>query len=174
MKPKATAALAAAILFQFLVLTGMYVKAQLPLWTGEEIRVKTVPVDPRSMFRGNYARLQYPFSELDASLFGDRSLRQGEVVYVSLEKTGSGLYRLAGAGLEEPEEGTFLRGRVSGSWFRDSGESYRVRYGIEAFFAPKQEALRLEKVLRDAAEARLRVDGDGRARLVAVLAPESD
>lgn len=171
MKSKITAALAAAILFQFLVLTGMYLKAQLPLWTGEEIRVTTVPVDPRSMFRGNYARLRYPFSELDASLFGEESLRQGEVVFISLEQTGSGRYRLAGAGLEEPEEGVFLRGRVSGSWFRDSGETYRVRYGIEAFFAPKEEALRLEKVLRDRAEALLKVDGDGQARLVAVLEP---
>ncbi|WP_237058300.1 GDYXXLXY domain-containing protein [Microbulbifer sediminum] len=171
MKPITRVGLALAILLQFLVLTGMYLKAQIPLWTGEEILVKTIPVDPRSMFRGNYARLRYPFSELDASLFGEEQLRQGEVVYVALETTGAGVYRLAGASLEPPEEGIFLRGRVSDSWFRDSGEAYRVRYGIEAFFAPKEEALRLEKVLRKAARARLKVSGDGRARLVSVEEP---
>ncbi|MFI2810858.1 GDYXXLXY domain-containing protein [Microbulbifer sp. JSM ZJ756] len=171
MTRRAKKGLALAILFQFLVLVGMYLKAQVPLWTGEEILVKTIPVDPRSMFRGNYARLQYPFSELDASLFGEHELRQGEVVYIALEETKSGVYRLAGAGLEPPEEGLFLRGRVSGSWFRDSGEAYRVRYGIEAFFAPKEEALWLEKVLRKAAHARLKITGNGHARLVAVEAP---
>ena len=31
---------------------------------GKEIRVKVVPVDPRSLFRGNYARLNYDFSRL--------------------------------------------------------------------------------------------------------------
>ena len=37
----------------------------MPLWTGKEIRVKVVPVDPRSLFRGNYARLNYDFSRLE-------------------------------------------------------------------------------------------------------------
>ncbi len=38
--------LSLAIIFQLFVLSGMYVNAALPLWTGSEIRVKTVPVDP--------------------------------------------------------------------------------------------------------------------------------
>ena len=56
--------LGAAIAFQLVVLAGMVVNAALPRWTGTEIRVRTVPVDPRSMFRGNYAQLGYDFGTL--------------------------------------------------------------------------------------------------------------
>ncbi|MBT3870270.1 MAG: GDYXXLXY domain-containing protein [Gammaproteobacteria bacterium] len=51
------------------VLVGMYVTAALPLWTGAEIRLATAPVDPRSLFRGNYALLSYDISEIDSTYF---------------------------------------------------------------------------------------------------------
>lgn len=163
--------LAAAIALQFLILTGMYVSAQMPLWTGEEIRLKTVPVDPRSLFRGNYARLQYDISQIDTSYFGeDTQLREGEVVFVSLKPGKGGLYQLAGASLEKPGDGIFLRGRVSGNWLRDSGSYYRVKYGIEAFFAPKEKALGLESDLRNGGVAEVMVSRGGRARLKNVVA----
>ncbi|MFC6635443.1 GDYXXLXY domain-containing protein [Microbulbifer taiwanensis] len=166
MNRKTTLGLLAAIALQFLILIGMYISAQMPLWTGEEIRLKTIPVDPRSLFRGNYARLDYNFSQLDASLFpADRKLREGELVYVSLKRDKRGFHRLAGASLEKPEEGVFLRGRISGTWLRDSRSSYRVRYGIEAFFAPKEKALGLESELRNGGVAEVMVSGGGRARL---------
>ena len=53
-----------AAIFQLFVLTGMVGLSVMPLWSGKEIRVKTIPVDPRSMFRGNYARLRYDLSEV--------------------------------------------------------------------------------------------------------------
>lgn len=161
--------LAAAIAFQFLVLTGMYVSAQIPLWTGEEIRLKTIPVDPRSLFRGNYARLEYEISQIPADQFPqDTKLRQGEVVYISLKPGRGGLYKLAGAGLEKPSGGIFLRGRVTGTWFGGSHENYRINYGIEAFFAPKEKALGLESDLRNGGVAEVMVSGGGRARLKGV------
>ena len=43
-----------------------------------------------------------------------------------------------------------------------------VRYGIEAWFAPPEEARRLEAELRDGGVARLRVAPGGRAALEAV------
>lgn len=162
--------LTAAIIFQVLVLIGSVLTAQAPLWSGREIRMETIPVDPRSLFRGNYARLQYAISELDAaSLATERPLRNGEVVYVMLEPGKKGVYRYAGVTLNQPEEGVFLRGRVSGQWWRREGDVYRVRYGIEAFFAPKEKALELERELRDGGVAVLKVSDSGRARLADIL-----
>lgn len=162
--------LASAIALQLLVLLGIYLHAQLPLWTGEEIRLKAIPVDPRSLFRGNYARLQYDFSHLDAAQFAQRDkLREGEVVYVRLKPGADGLYVFAGAGLKEPAEGPFLRGRITGSWLRGDADSYQVNYGIEAFFAPKEKALGLESRLRNGGVAVVMVSAGGRARLKAVL-----
>jgi uncharacterized membrane-anchored protein len=160
-RSKVIIGLAVAIALQFLVLSGMVLKAAMPLWTGTEVRVKTVPVDPRSMFRGNYARLDYDIGQLPNSVLQDvTSLRIGEVVYVSLESTEDGLYSIMGASLDKPSAGVFLRGRIV-----NNQRPYRVRYGIEAFFAPKTKALQLERDLRNGGVAVLMVTDNGSVAL---------
>ncbi len=161
-----------AIVFQFMVLSGMYVSAALPMWTGSEIRVKTIPVDPRSMFRGNYARLRYKFSRIERKQFlKNEELRNGEVVYAVLKPAPDGLYELAQVVLDRPESGAFIRGRVkSRHGWRRGVRSVQVNYGIEAFFAPKEKALQLEKELRDGGVAVLMVSAGGKARIKDVVA----
>ena len=164
-RSRIAAGLVAAIAFQLVVLAGMVVNAALPLWTGTEIRVKAVPVDPRSMFRGNYARLAYDFGTLPRNaLRGVEGLRRGEVVYVSLARGKDDEYVFAGASLERPAEGVFLRGRLATIF-----SPYHVRFGIEAFFAPKEKALKLERDLRNGGIAILMVAGSGRAALKDVI-----
>ena len=171
MKNRLITGLVLAIVLQFVVLTGMYVSAALPMWTGTEIRVKTVPVDPRSMFRGNYARLSYDFSRLQRKQFLDNpELRNGEVVYVILKSGADGLFSLSSVSLEEPSDGVFIRGRINSRHNRMRGlSSFRVKYGIEAFFAPKIKALQLEKDLRSGGVAVLMVSSGGKARLMEVV-----
>jgi uncharacterized membrane-anchored protein len=173
------AGLVVAVVLQLCILSGMVVKAAMPLWNGTEIRVKTVPVDPRSLFRGNYARLNYDFTSLPEGVFGgsneigagsenifgpNHELRIGEVVYTSLQPGTDGLYEYAGASLEPPQEGIFLRGRITGFY-----PEIRVNYGIDAFFAPKEKALQLEKDLRDGGVAVLMVTSDGHVALKDVI-----
>ena len=164
---KVALALGAAIALQVVVLAGMVTSAAMPLWTGTEVRVATLPVDPRSMFRGNYARLNYAFSTLpEDALDGLRELRTGEVVYVNLEMAEGGLHRFAGASLERPGEGVFLRGRI-----QRGRAPHRVRYGIEAFFAPKEKALQLERELRDGGVGVLKISANGRAAIEDIIPP---
>jgi len=171
MNRKLTASLVVAILFQVLVLSGMYVSAALPLWTGTEVRIKTIPVDPRSLFRGQYARLRYEISQLDAELFPDQAeLRNGEVVYVLLKPGDDGLYQFSQVSLTRPERGLFLRGRIEQRHYQQQAHYFRVKYGIEAFFAPKEKALQLEHDLRTGGVAVLMVAGNGKARLKTVEA----
>ena len=133
MNRKVLYGLCVTIFFQFLVLTGMYASAALPLWTGTEVRIKTVPVDPRSMFRGNYARLNYDISRIEGSYFGDNEeLRNGEVVYVLLKAGANGLYEFSDVRLDRPEAGTFLRGRIQNGRY-NSGANFQIKYGIEVF-----------------------------------------
>lgn len=167
MKRPFVIAIMAAITLQVLVLVGMVGAAALPLLTGTEINVRTVPIDPRDLFRGNYARLGYEFSMIDAdALPAQPVVRVGEVVYVSLQQADDGLYALASASLQKPVSGLFLRGRVEYS----TGEQYSVLYGIEAYFASYEEAIELERQLRDRAVATLAVSADGRARLKSIQA----
>jgi uncharacterized membrane-anchored protein len=152
-------ALLAALTLQVVILAGVFVNGFYPLWLGEEIRVETRPVDPRDLFRGNYARLGYEFSTLPATGF-----RPGDVIYLPLEQDGD-LWRGLTPSHQPPAQGLYLRGRVSGlPW----GGTRRVTYGIEALFAPKEKALQLERELRDGAVAVLKVAPNGRAALVTV------
>lgn len=154
-----------AVILQLFVVLGMVGKAALPMWTGKEIRVKTVPRDPRSMFRGNYARLNYEIGSLSKEVLKiDRRLRRGEPVYVSLKENEEGLYAISGAALDKPDEGVFLRGHIV-----NNHPPYRVEYGIEAFFAPKKKALQLERDLRKSGVAVLMVTESGRVALKDVV-----
>lgn len=152
-------ALLAVLTLQVVILAGVFVNGFYPLWLGKEIRVETRPVDPRDLFRGNYARLGYDFSTLPATGF-----RPGDVIYLPLEQDGD-LWRGLTPSHQPPAQGLYLRGRVSGlPW----GGTRRVTYGIEALFAPKEKALQLERELRDGAVAVLKVAPNGRAALVTV------
>lgn len=152
-------ALLAALTLQVVILAGVFVNGFYPLWLGKEIRVETRPVDPRDLFRGNYARLGYDFSTLPATGF-----RPGDVIYLPLEQDGD-LWRGLTPSHQPPAQGLYLRGRVSGlPW----GGTRRVTYGIEALFAPKEKALQLERELRDGAVAVLKLAPNGRAALVTV------
>lgn len=162
---KTLSALLAVVVLQVFILTGMVAIAARPLWTGQEIRVATRPVDPRSLFRGNYARLDYGFSALPDNAFADDvRLRHGEPVYVLLARGENGFYEYAGSSLQKPDEGVFLRGRL-----QNTHGTKRVKFGIEAWFAPKQEALRLERELRDGAVAVLMIDRTGKAALKEIV-----
>ncbi len=109
------ACLGAAMALQLFLLAGMVAGAALPLWTGTEIRVETVPVDPRSMFRGNYARLRYRLGTLPDDALGDVSrLRRGEIVYVSLRRGGARPPLFWAGALSRPFPRGVLPGR--GGW----------------------------------------------------------
>ena len=167
-----------AVALQLGVLAMEYFGSVWPLWTGEEVRLEIAPVDPRSMFRGNYARLAYTVASVDASLFEGptQTLRKGEVVYVFLEEGESGVWHATRVQLEQPLSGLFLRGRLTQTW-PGTEQSLRVRYGIEAWFAPKEKALEIEQATRrrqgeDArAYAVVAVAGSGHAALARLDLP---
>ena len=92
-------------------------------------------------------------------------MRVGEVVYVNLKPGADDLYEFAGASLAPPADGIFLRGRLV-----TASVPFRIKYGIEAFFAPKDRALKLESDLRDGGVAVLMVTGGGQAALEDVIA----
>ncbi len=172
MNKKITLGLFAALAFQFFIMTGVYVNAAIPLWAGKEIRLRTTPVDPRSLFRGNYAQLAYEISRIDSRVFPQNAdLRIGEVVYIILTPAESGdLYAFSSASLQKPESGVFIRGRIQRRVERGEYEQFRIRYGVEAFFAPKERALALEESLGEGGIALLRVSDTGKARLVNIVA----
>jgi uncharacterized membrane-anchored protein len=159
-----SACLALAVVFQIAVLAGEYLGAAYPLWTGKEIRLKTIPLDPRSLFMGNYARLKYDISTVDMQDWGGKvEPRDGEFVYVRLKPGADGLYSFDGVGPEKPESGPFIRGRFKD--LRSNPLKPEVHYGIEAYFAPEKKAQILEREMWQGGIAVVMVAGNGKAAL---------
>ncbi|MCA9730981.1 GDYXXLXY domain-containing protein [candidate division KSB1 bacterium] len=163
--------LIAVIVFQVLVLASVYVNAFYPHVTGTEIKLRTVPVDPRSLFRGHYALLRYNLSAIPkADLDSKGKARENEIVYVQLKPVEDGIYEYAGASFTKPDEGLFLRGRLHYPRTVEDAQKYNVIYGIEALFAPMEETQELEKQLRHGGLALVMVAANGKAALKDVIA----
>jgi len=165
--------LSAVVVFQLLVLTAEYINAVYPHWVGQEVRLRTILIDPRSMFRGNYVLLRYEISEIPGTdINKERIPRNGEIVYVKLEITKDGIYSYRGASLAKPQDGIYIRGRIERDWVPGEEVMYSVNYGIEALFAPKEKALRIEKSLQEGGIAKVMLARNGKAALVDVLGKE--
>jgi len=172
MPKRLTVGLVCAASFQLCVLVGMYINAQLPLWFGTEVSLVTKPVDPRSLFRGNYALLSYNINQqaVPQAWQDGHPIAKGTVVYIALEPVtetelwiGNGMYK------EEPTSGLFMRGRTGKNWHLQGAPMIEVSYGIEAFFAPKDKAMALEEQLNHPHRAVIKVNANGRARLKGIV-----
>ena len=68
-----------------LVLFGMIARKQWTLAVGTPVILETQPVDPRSLFRGDYVRLNYTINTLDSAKYPAlSSMERGDVIYLSL------------------------------------------------------------------------------------------
>lgn len=112
------------------------------------VLIQVQPVDPHDLMRGEYVRLSYEISTLDAP---------SGTVYVPLSAAG-GVWTGSTAVTERPDSGTFIRGHSDGSG--------RIDYGIESFYVPEGKARRYESAVLDRkVYAQVALAGDGRARL---------
>jgi uncharacterized membrane-anchored protein len=120
------------------------------LSTGERIRLRTAPIDPRDPFRGDFVRLDY---EISAAASGqiragvrDHAKDKGYTVYAVLEKGEGDLYNLDYLTDEKPGDGIFLRGRVSNDWrIARGGSAVAVKYGIEQLFVEQGRGKDIER-----------------------------
>lgn len=124
---------------QPILLALMTLYAHAPIYFGKEILVRTELYDPRDMFRGNYVDLSYEFSNVNGGRDEKRGARDDKI-YAVLNPDNDGVYALEYVSADRPEEGVFLSGRID-MWDR-------ANFGIEAYFLPKDKAIRLENQMR--------------------------
>lgn len=148
----ASVAIVAAL--QTAVLGWMVVERITLLKNGQEVVLPIVPVDPRSLFRGDYVILSYQATRVPGGLIEGR-LAMGEPVYITLKKEADGNYAPIAAsrshpGTAGPDE-VILLGRVQHDARNNrlgTGDIF-VRYGIESYFVPEGKGLELEKLAQD-------------------------
>lgn len=147
-------------IFWFLIIGGFIAFKEFTLRTGEEIVLKTVPVDPRDMFRGDYVVLVYEISSLNlGNIKGNISvLKPGDIVYVTLnteEKyaVASDIY------LSQPLTGLFIKGVIK----EISGNNLNIEYGIESYFVPENKGREIERQIGRNVEVKVMVNKSGNA-----------
>jgi uncharacterized membrane-anchored protein len=161
--------LAAAACLQVIVLLAMIALRALPLFTGEPLLVRVVPVDPRDLFRGDYVVLGYAFSRLPATGIegvarapgaGRRHGWEGRTVYVSLAPEPDGIHwRAETFALRPPVAGKYIRGRIVGHDLLEFGiEAYYVQEGTGRDYerAAREKRLSAEIALTSGGQAALR------------------
>lgn len=145
-----------------LILVGMTVMPLMTLMYGQEIMIKTRPVDPRDVFRGDYVVLSYDINELPIdrvpTVFKTEDqwekLRQVPL-YVLLKKEGP-FYVVDSATFERPAQGIYLRGffqypvwsqTVTGTG-SSSMSGIQVTYNLDQYFVPENTGTTLEELSR--------------------------
>jgi uncharacterized membrane-anchored protein len=105
---------AALILFQVLLLVTIIGYRQYWVATGDRILLKSAPVDPRDIFRGDYVTLAYDISTIDLDKLGTgERFKRNDTIYAALDKKDDGPYRLDSVSRTMPSGKRFIRGRVT-------------------------------------------------------------
>ena len=146
------------ILFWMFIVGFFVFQNQLIIETGQEVSLKTRPVDPRDLLRGDYVVLNYEINTFDNK---DRIPSNTEV-YVTLVKNVDGTSSIKEVLTEKPKnEELFIKGKT--------GKYYRPRnivYGIENYFVKEKTGRELERNLRkENSYVKVSVDKKGNARI---------
>lgn len=118
------------------------------LYFGEEILLKTAPIDPRDLFRGDYVRLNYEISTVDLQQTPyDSNFTPGEAVYAVLSKDEK-YWSIKGVGHNKPElqsEEACMKGNIASSF----NNRLRITWGIESYFVPENMGKDIEREIRN-------------------------
>ena len=125
-----------------------------PLLTGKTVILKTQPVDPFDLLRGQYLTINYEISRVNLP----ENITDDRTIYVSLKEGDDKIWHSKKVSLSKSESDVFIRGKVKQSW-RGLG----VEYGIEQYFFERDAHIpRMDSV-------RVKVDSSGQARIVELL-----
>ncbi|MBI4746057.1 MAG: GDYXXLXY domain-containing protein [Deltaproteobacteria bacterium] len=149
--------IAVIIALQTLALLSMIAMRQWTLNTGTHVILETAPIDPRSLFSGDYVRLNYKISNIRVGeVSGDREFKRHDCVYVLL-KEGDPYWQPVSVHHNKPTVPpghVAIKGDVNYVndffWNQETQKSEKVkhiniRYGIESYFVPEGEGRALER-----------------------------
>ena len=128
----------------WIVIIGWFISIkEFTLRTGNEILLKTVPVDPRDLFRGDYVILKYEISTIDTNTFSTNisDYKVGESVYVSLNIDSDKIGNIAQVTKNTPENSIFIKWTIKNIYWNN----LNIEYGIESYFVPEGKGKNIEQ-----------------------------
>jgi uncharacterized membrane-anchored protein len=175
-KPFAAVALFIAIV-QTAILGYMIEGRASILRSGTEVLLKTAPVDPRDLLRGDYVILTYDISTISTTSVTGARPDTGEVarLHVRLKPGTDGFWIVAGASFdplaEEAGSVVLLSQPVTiYDWEWSNAGNLTVSYGIERFYVPEGEGRPIEDGRNQGrVSVAARVSEDGQAQIRALM-----
>jgi len=134
------------ILFELLAIFGLFVPYVLLTSGGTDVVLRTIPVDPQSIFRGEYVMLGYAAaSDIPYAQLADEENNLVPAAYVVLEKKGDTFERVA-VTKQKPElkEGQVCLRGVTQSFFGPSQPVTLVLPDIAQYFVEEGLGRELE------------------------------
>lgn len=133
------------------------------LFKGKEVLLKTIPVDPRDLFRGDYVVLNYEIAQIPRKY----NYEYNKTVYVSLNVDKNNVGHIRSIASHKPNNNLYLQGKIGRcnttiSFFK-TGKC--INYGIESYFVKEGEGRKLEQDLRNGAFVNVAIDKNGKAKV---------
>jgi len=109
---------------------------------GNEYKFKTAPVDPNDPFRGKFIQLRF---DRDITNFRtDKHWRNGEKIYVLLEKNTGGFAKIKSVSKKQyPDNTDFVKAEVAYTVF---DKQIVIKYPFDKFFTEETKAPEIEKI----------------------------
>ena len=148
------------------------------LRSGADIRLKTQPVDPRDLLRGDYVILSYPISTIPKSIVTGEGPKGGAWtrLFVRLKPGADGLWVATEASFATlpAQEGSVVLRTLPFDYYTgaDGGmpDTLFVQYGIERYYVPEGEGKALEDARnQEELEVEARVSRDGTAQIARLI-----
>ncbi len=175
-------AIAILVAIQTALLFGIFAPRLYVLTTGTEVVLDVTPVDPRSLFRGDYVIITTEAHRFPAPPSGSQPGRTpgrinashtkptkiGASVYAVLERDGTKpSWRIKSVGPERPA--ALASGEIVMVGRRVHGFG-GISYGIESYFVPEGTGKAIENAIRNkSVTVKLAIDGDGTAAIKALM-----
>ena len=140
----------AAIALQVFVLAYSAGEREWVVRTGTKVFLRTAPIDPRDLFRGDYVSLDYDISTIPITTIRgfteNKKGAKGLKIYTVLREGLNGLAEFNYATYGKPATGLFIRGRQGYNWrFGSAKRALAVRYGIESYYVQQGSGREIEQ-----------------------------
>ncbi|MBS0242223.1 MAG: GDYXXLXY domain-containing protein [Proteobacteria bacterium] len=157
------------------ILSGMVIGRIRLLASGREIELAIRPVDPRDLFKGDYARLGYEIATLDRKLVPEPTPEKRpaslvpHTVYVTLEQQPDQAWKAVGVSDKLMQATAPNRVVIKGTTVPNN--PLVVRYGIERYFVPEGSGGDIEQLAREKKlKALVAIDKSGNAAIKGLVA----
>ncbi len=175
-RPFAAVALAMALL-QTAILGYMIEGRAGILRSGTEVLLKTAPVDPRDLLRGDYVILTYDVSTISTTSIIGQKPEAGDAarLHVRLKPGADGFWTMSEASFDPlpVEDGSVVllsQPVTIYDWEWQNAGNLTVSYGIERFYVPEGEGRPIEDGRNEGrVSVAARVSEDGQAQIRALM-----